>query len=504
VVPANGGRLHVDGKIPLTLTLDSLEVSVDKIKNAPIDVALKIDSLPLVLLRNFFAVDDIGGVLRSEIQVNGTSVKPVPEGSVFVDKGKLVIKEFGIDYQRMQLAVNFSKEMLAVDTFMIRSRDGYLTAGGKAEFSDEFYKGQLGKSDLKMRFNRFNLVNHEHYNMQLTGNVDVVGSADSLMFTGDVVVPRSYFYLPAVMRLFGTITAPPIAKPHLVAELEKGLVVIDTTVEKQIVDTLKVSMPVGNFFNRVSGQVKINIPRNTWIKNDDMRVELSGDLYALKHSSFVELFGTIDVVRGQYELLGKTFVIERGSVNFQGGEDMNPVLDLVAAYTLRSPDRSEHKLELYVKGKALAPEISFSFAGESVSEGDAISYILFGTNLDALNTGQQAALSGGGGTDQLQTVASSMLASQLTRILGNTFNVDYVDVKSSGSFDNAHLAVGKYITPKLFVSYERYFGNANDKDKSVSDYEVKMEYELFKFLFLQLSSSPLRNGLDVIFKLYSK
>jgi translocation and assembly module TamB len=504
LIPTHGGRINADGSIPLVMALDSMNVSVDELKNSPIQVSAVIDSFPLVVLGNFFKADDLGGILKGEVKVGGSIVHPEPEGSIAIDKGKLEIKEWGINYQMMQMGVHFSKEMLAVDTLLIRSRDGYLSAGGKAELGDELYKGQIGKSNLKMRLNRFNLVNHEHYNLQLTGNVDVQGSTDSLLFSGDVAVPRSYFYLPAVMRLFGTISTPSITKPHLVAALEKEVEVPYTAAENHIVDTLRIPLPEMSYLNKVKGQLKINIPRNTWIKNDDMRVELSGDLYAFKHSSNFELFGTIDVVRGQYELLGKTFVIERGSVNFQGGEDMNPVLDLVAAYTLRDPDRTEHKLEVYVKGMALSPEISFSYAGENISEGDAISYILFGTNLDALNSGQQVALSGGSSTDPLQSVASSILASQLTRILGNTFNVDYVEVKSSGAFDNAHLSVGKYITPKLFVSYERYFGNTNEKDKNLSDYEVKMEYELFKFLFLQLSSSPLRNGLDVIFKLYSK
>jgi translocation and assembly module TamB len=77
--------------------------------------------------------------------------------------------------------------------------------------------------------------------------------------------------------------------------------------------------------------------------------------------------------------------------------------------------------------------------------------------------------------------------------------VDYIEFNSSGNFDNASLEVGKYITNDLFVSYEQRIGQSNEDD--LSDYEVKLEYEVFRFLFLQLNNSDRDSGFDVIFKI---
>jgi translocation and assembly module TamB len=60
--------------------------------------------------------------------------------------------------------------------------------------------------------------------------------------------------------------------------------------------------------------------------------------------------------------------------------------------------------------------------------------------------------------------------------------------------------VGKYITNNLFVSYERNFGSAIEQDNQLAEYEMTLEYELFRYLFLQLTSSPIKNGFDVVFK----
>ncbi len=96
------------------------------------------------------------------------------------------------------------------------------------------------------------------------------------------------------------------------------------------------------------------------------------------------------------------------------------------------------------------------------------------------------------------TAAASLLSAQLTKFLGDKLNVDYIEVNSSGgNFDNASMEVGKYITNDLFVSYEQRIGQSNEDD--LSDYEVKLEYEVFRFLFLQLNNSDRDSGFDVIF-----
>ena len=232
-----------------------------------------------------------------------------------------------------------------------------------------------------------------------------------------------------------------------------------------------------------------------------MRIELSGDMEVIKHKDFMELFGTVDIVRGQYDLLGKTFVVDDGMLTFQGGEDFNPIIDLEAFYAFRDKNRSEHKLKLFATGELQKPEFKFTMGDQTVSEGDALSYILFGTNMDALASGQQAALSGGSAGELAQSAAASIISSELNKFLGKTLNVDYIEMRAGSSFENATFVVGKYLTNKLFVSYERRFGNF--KDENIAEYEVKLEYELFRFLFLQLASSPITNGVDVIFKIDS-
>lgn len=216
----------------------------------------------------------------------------------------------------------------------------------------------------------------------------------------------------------------------------------------------------------------------------------------------MELFGTVDVVRGQYEMLGKTFIVKTGNLVFEGGKEINPRLNVEASYTVRTPDRAKRDLRVLATGTLQKPELNFTLDGETLSEGDAVAYILFGMNMDQLAAGQNM----GGGDITAEglagTAVASLLSSQLTKVLGNTLNVDYIEFRTAGTFDQASFVVGKYITNNLFMSYERRFGNF--KDDSLSEYELRLEYELFRFLFLQLTSSPLSNGIDAIIKWNTK
>ena len=177
-----------------------------------------------------------------------------------------------------------------------------------------------------------------------------------------------------------------------------------------------------------------------------------------------------------------------------------PRLNIQATYSFRNPEEAEQDLTVNITGTANEPEIKFMLDGSKVSEGDALSFILFGKGMNELTIDQQEDVAGAG---QLAgSAAMAVLSSQLTDLLGNKLDVDYIEVKGNGDFDNATVVVGKYITNDLFVSYEQRFGETDEKD--IAKYEVKLEYELFKFLFLQLNNSSTDSGFDVIFKLQSK
>jgi translocation and assembly module TamB len=61
------------------------------------------------------------------------------------------------------------------------------------------------------------------------------------------------------------------------------------------------------------------------------------------------------------------------------------------------------------------------------------------------------------------------------------------------------VAVGKYLTNDLFLSYEQQYGNKDANSSSTN--LVTLEYELLKLLrFKLISGDPKKTGVDVFLK----
>ncbi len=495
VVPQDSGRFEITASLPLQLNLDTMGFHFSP--DDSLTAKILIEKFSLDILNSFDIPVQTTGFLEGKVDVNGTANSPNPEGTVRLVNASFAMREYGIDYRDVKLNLNFMRDFIELDTFRIQTSDGNLTGTGRVNFGSDFYKGDISDSKISLDFNDFNPVNHPQFNMQVDGNAHLTGVADSVVFGGDLSIPQSEFYLPAILSLMGRMGTKEMPKPILVQELEDMSVSIDTLdmmeFEKEQPDSVSF-----DYFDQLKGQLRVRIPRNTWIKNDDMRIEISGELEVIKNSDFFELFGQVDVVRGQYEMLGRVFVINEGTINFEGGEEMNLRMDIEAAYNFRNNQQVQQELTVNVSGTPEEPEVEFELDGSAIEEGDALSYILFGKSLDELTVNEQGNMESAGVGSMAEQAAASLVSAQLTNFLQSKLNVDYIEVKSGGGFDEASVVVGKYITNNLFVSYEQRFGQ-ND-DQNPKKYEVKLEYELFRFLFFELNNSTIDSGFDVIFK----
>ena len=426
---------------------------------------------------------------------------PDIQGNLQLIQASVKIPEYGIDYHDIIFDMEFMRDKINLNTFSIKSADGEMTSTGQIIFKSGLYNGEIDQTQLEFILKKFNPVNHRQFNMQVSGNANLNAKNGELVFDGDLSVPKSEIYLPAIFTMMGKIYETEISQPILVREMENMSVQTDTLSFGRIKPANADSSQF-NYFKQIEGSLRIKIPKNTWIRNEDMRLEISGDLELIKHKSFSEIFGSVDVVRGQYDLLGKRFIIREGTISFQGGEEIIPQMDITASYTFRNSQRVEQTITVQVLGSTASPTVNFSLDNISINEGDALSYILFGKKMNELSIDQQENITGAGGSSIAKTATAAILTSQITKFVGEKLNVDFIEIKSNGGFENATVVVGKYITNDLFVSYEQRFGETSEKD--LAKYEVKLEYELFRFLFFQLNNSSNDSGFDVIFKLDSK
>ncbi len=495
IIPQDHGKVELNAALPVRY--DSLTYLPEVNPEDSVSIRLVAEKITLAILQAMYPTSKIEGMIEADIAISGLAKSPQPTGKVQLQNASVEMREYGIRYHNIGMAFDVSDSLIKLDQLTMRSRDGTLNGSGRVEFPAGMYHRDISQSDIKLQFRKFQPFNHRHFNLQLDGNLSLSGKPGALVYGGDLIIPRGEIFLPTVMRMFGRLPAGELPKPLLIREMEKLSIAPDTTlfsVDRPLPD----HEGIGNQISPLRGKARIRIPRNTWIKSDDLYLELSGDVELRKQSDIFELFGSVDVIRGQYDLLGKTFIIDEGSVSFRGGEEMLPFLNITASYNFRNRQRASQELVLQVSGTATAPEVKFQLDGNTVSEGDALSYLLFGKSMNELTIDEQNNIAGAGSAGIAGRAAASLLSAQISNFLNDKLAVDYLEVRSDGSFDNATVTVGKYITNDLFVSYEQRFGETHEKD--ISRHEVKLEYELFRFLFLQLNNSSQESGFDVIYK----
>jgi translocation and assembly module TamB len=250
------------------------------------------------------------------------------------------------------------------------------------------------------------------------------------------------------------------------------------------------------------GEIKIKIPRNTWIRGPELNAEIEGALdFNQEGAQQFSLFGPLNIIRGNYELFGKRFDISSGQIIFQG-DPYSPQFALEAKHVFRAPggDREKKSVEVKISGSLTNPQIQFLRGGEPLDEKNALANLLFGVDFDQLfySQGKEIETELGKSGDNYAAAAakgliSGLVSHELAKSLGRSLNLDVIEFQGAGDFSQTSVLVGKYITNDLFISFSQ------EPEGRV----VSLELELFKFLFLQAAHGGEENrktGFDFIWK----
>jgi translocation and assembly module TamB len=491
----NGNKIISKGFVPIIINADSSQSIIPGNKQLSFD--LKIDSLELnkftSLLNN---IDEFEGLVKSDIKLYNT-LDELKGSGLFSIKDAIVKSELlGIAYDNINVILEADSQHFYIREFAIINDDGKLSIDGSTGYSGGLLMPRLNQLKMTLSAKEFELVKTQNYEAKIDGKLELRNVDQDALIEGGISIQRSRIYLPYFTDVASSKNYNQ-NMPLLIKELEQNATKKDNAKlgsSKISSDTL--SQP--EFIKNINAKFTLLIPKNTWITSPDMNIELSGELDVVKNYEVIELFGNVNTVRGQFAIYGKEFSVLEGNINFNGGKEYNPNLNIILEYMFRSADRTKKYLKLTVTGKAQNPNLSFSLDGSNIDEGNAISYLLFGKSLDQLTQSQQTDVSNSE-TDLVKTLAGNFLAAQLTSSLGDALGLDVIEIDGSESWQQATLRAGKYLTDDLYVSYERGIGSTetNEVDPRI----VTMEYQLTKFLFFQLvEGNDKTTGFDAIIK----
>ncbi len=480
--------LRGDGFLPMNLGLNHTGEIL--YRDRPMRIQASTQDIDLAFLQTLTnRVRQVQGKIVFDINLVNTVAAPRPNGVFRILDGAFAVPEYGANYSDVNVTVSIDSATVRLIEFNLRSDKGAFALSGKVNRT----LTAITEADATLTANDLLVVRNRNMELRLDANITGDGDAEGPRYRGDITVERSRFFLPALQQ-------------RNVIQLDETAAVADTALRTVAVPN---GTPLSRWLQKLRGEIKINIPRNTWLRGPELNAEISGTLDFIQEGlTKFSLFGTLNILRGNYELFGgKKFDIEKGLITFEG-DPKTPQFELAAKHVFRSlgGDREKKTLEVKISGDLNNPKIEFQRDNlaldtkESLEGKDAAANLLFGVDFNQLLPGQRKSLEAeaGGENGPFSTAAiglvSGLVSQELTRELGRSLNLDLIEFQSGEDIAKSSVLVGKYLTDDVFLSF------GQEPEGRV----VSLEWEFLKFLFLQAAHGGEENrktGFDLIWKL---
>ena len=215
----------------------------------------------------------------------------------------------------------------------------------------------------------------------------------------------------------GTVYIPNGSGPRQVSTDDPAVLgVVDTS----DVAMQKIVTTTSPMMQNMKMNVRLSVARDTWARSPDANVEFytQGPLTVIKSAGDqgISLDGVVNTERGEYQFLGRRFVLSQGTAIFTGTPEINPLLQLGAQYTIQPAGRPALNINIAINGTVRKPVIVLSSdAQPPLSQSDLLSYLAFGQSSTSLVSSAGGGSSGGGSANGgLVGSAAALATRQLT------------------------------------------------------------------------------------------
>ncbi len=356
-------------------------------------------------------VANVHGALGGSLALSGTLAAPQFQGRIQTQGFSAELPRAGLKLHDGSFAVTGNAQGALAITGQVTSGGGVLHVDGSV--------GLAANAPLGLDIRGDNVLVADIPAAHVVASPDLhIGRANGVFaLTGSVAIPNARI---AVEKLPGG--GPAKASPDVVIVdqpqvAEAAPLAMDADLEVKLGDSVKVQGY--GLDGTVHGQLAVRVrPGETATGRGEIRVD------------------------GKYKAYGQDLSIERGRLLFAGTRLDNPGLDIRAVRNIRSEDIS---VGLSIRGTAQRPILTV-FSDPAMEQAEALSYLVTGRPLNALKSGE---------SDTLNTAAQALgglAGDRLAKSIGSRLGLE-AGVSSSEALGGSAFTAGKYLSPRLFLSY---------------------------------------------------
>jgi len=353
-------------------------------------------------------VDRVDGSLAAELKLAGTPRAPNIDGTLGLDARAIDLYQVNLQLRDTKLAARLSGNSLALD--------GTTHAGaGQATIQGNLaWNGALPSGALKLTGENLQIVNVPEVRIVASPDLALRIDGRRIDVDGAVTVPYARF---APVELTGAVLPS----------------------SDEVLIGARVTPPEERF--QVYTRLRLALGDDVRIETYGLAGKLSGRVMTSSSPGDPGTgVGELKVDEGKYTVLARRLDIERGRLLFNGGPLSNPGIDIRAVKRLPDIVAGAN-----VRGTLREPTLSF-FSEPPISQTQIVSLLVAGGTLESLQSNQTQQV--GSARAELLAQGGAILASQLGAQLG----LEDVTVESN-QLNQTSLVLGKYLSPRLYVSY---------------------------------------------------
>ncbi len=427
----------ISGHFPLTISFrDGVKLETDRPMDFRLDVSPHGSDLSQ-MGRYLPIVSSMRGEISGTVTGKGTPAVPVVSGGLSLAKGQLRLVGMQESFRDLSAHVDFADDVVRLTSLTAKSGDkGTVSGTGWARVSN--YKAADYRADLTL---------HE-FRVTSIPDVDVV--LDGVV-TARLQDWREGQKLPFVTGALDVREAT--------IQLELGP---DNGTGSAL--TLPTDEP-GWICS-----VDISAPKNVWVKNPDLNVELAGDVILKRDERGMYFRGDMSVLRGSYRLYANKFTITSGSMDFSAAETLRPAMVIEAYTPYHTPGEADRNIYLSLNWPydKKEPQISLTFDDPGYSEADI--WRLLG------GAGNVAATTAGVATNALERIINSQMTGGFTVDVEQRQFEETTGTGAKTVEQETLVGLGRYLWEDVYLQYKRGLSLGAEQ-------EVNVEYRLSnKFL----------------------
>jgi translocation and assembly module TamB len=364
--------------------------------------------LPLL----FPEIDHAAGLLTANATIGGTLALPEFNGRIELARGEFDSYRVNLAMRELAVVADLANTGLSFRG-QGRAGDGQLEADGQLA-----WRGGTSRGELNIRGQNLLVADLPEYRVVASPNLHFLVDGKRMNVAGDVKIPSARVQ-PA--KLTGAVKSSDDARYVGEHPAERaGLFVVHSEVRIDMGDDVRVD--AFGLQGRIVGGV------GTTAQTGETPIGR----------------GELSVDDGRYEAFGQKLDINRGRLLFDASPLDDPGLDIEARRRVETTE-----VGLNVRGTLQEPRLTF-FSDPSMTQSQIMSYLLTGKSVDSITGSETKSFSAA--RDAVAMQGGGLLASQFGRRIG----IEEVGVEStvnSAGDTNTSLVLGKFLSPRLFVSY---------------------------------------------------